>query len=80
MEQLQHRPRITALWDRRMVPSRGHTLAMESFQTEFSSVGSRQTSVTPQTYSFADTDVRIVYIFVAGSGKSVLWYFNSLIT
>ena len=56
MEELQHRPRITAQRDRVVVCQQQDILGMESFWTKFPTMGLWETSVTPDSYIFADTD------------------------
>src|SRR5579863_931422 len=77
MEKLQYRPPIAAQRDRGMVSSRGHTLGMESIWNEFPSVDPWQTSVSAQPHLLCHTDAE-GFTFLAGAGKSVLWYANSL--
>ena len=56
MEKLQYRPRITAQRDWVVVCQQQDILGMESFWTKFSPMDLWETSVTPDTYIFADTD------------------------
>jgi NACHT domain len=72
MEKLQYHPQITAQPDRGLVCQRHHALRMERIWSELAPLDPWQTLVLSSAYSFPETDGFTP--FVAGAGKSVIWY------
>jgi hypothetical protein len=75
MEELQHRSRIEAQRDWGVVHAQQHALRVESIWTKFTTLDTRETLVYHLSLGLSTPKAdRLVIPFIAGAGKSVLWY------
>ena len=72
LEKLQHCMQIAAHWDGEVVSREQFSLQMEVYRTEFTSLGSWQMCMVIQSVCF-HSDWWFSW-FIAGAGKSILWY------